>query len=219
MRLLTHRCIKHAITMYNTANSFFMSHFKSHVFFKTIIISWTYVIGLFLCSFLTSCHKQSQQDRIKKEIRKMMGSKIDFNFEMNEISTDTIIFQAVIPEDCYRIVSFIPKIECSKCMLKIIPVMDTIAALMNKSECTKLVIITDYNDNDELQKTLGELNVSHSIYVDINNKFLEKNEMTNVMARNKTILVDKNGKIVLVGEPFHNTKMKDLYLSVVSNEQ
>lgn len=149
----------------------------------------------------------------------MMGSKIDFNFEMNEISTDTIIFQAVIPEDCYRIVSFIPKIECSKCMLKIIPVMDTIAALMNKSECTKLVIITDYNDNDELQKTLGELNVSHSIYVDINNKFLEKNEMTNVMARNKTILVDKNGKIVLVGEPFHNTKMKDLYLSVVSNEQ
>lgn len=183
------------------------------------IIRWACVICLFTCPFITSCTNQSQQARIKKEIKKMMGSKIDLKFEANEISADTIIYQSVIPEDCYRIVSFIPKIECSKCMLRIIPVMDSIAAIMNKSECTKLVIITDHNDYDVLQKTLGELNVSHSIYVDVNNEFLEKNEMTNIMARNKTVLVDKKGKIVLVGEPFHNSKMIDLYLNAVAYEQ
>lgn len=178
------------------------------------INSCFFLIGLVLFSFLISCNDKYQKNRIKKEVKSLIGKTINLNIEVNEAFSDTIIKNAVIPDDCYRIVSFIPIKSCTKCMLKIIPVMDSIRFQMNKTESTKLIIITDQTD-DELKKVLSELNITSSVYFDVNNEYLGKNKMTNILDRNKTVLVDKQGKIILVGEPFYNNRMRELYLNAV----
>ncbi len=174
-----------------------------------------FFIGLISCLFFMSCKSDTQQKRIKKEVKYLMGRTIDFNAHFNEVNSDTIIDNATIPDDCYRIVCFIPVKSCTKCVLSVVPILDSIRAEMNKISSTKLVVITD-KDDVSLKEALSELNITSSLYSDVNNDYLRINKMSNVLDRNKTILIDNHNRVVIVGEPFHNSKMKDLYLKAVS---
>lgn len=174
------------------------------------------ILGLTSLLMFSSCDKRSTlKRRIKREVTKMVDRPLNLSFKVDEVWKDTIVNDASFPDDCYRIVTFIPVKSCTKCVMKVIPVLDSIRAEMNKNERTKLIVITDANVS-EVQKVLSELNVNSQVYIDKEGVYLKNNNMTNVLDRNKTLLIDNLGKIVLVGEPYYNPDMKKLYLSVVS---
>ncbi len=170
---------------------------------------------LFLSLFFCGCN--NSQMRVRSEVRRMVGKKLDLNFDVTEISRDTICYHAQLPDNCVRVVSFLSKTDCSKCMLNLTPIMNGIVDSMSKIEETSLLILTNSDDTLFLQKTLKELQLCNSIYSDVNDEYLNRNKLNNLLARNRTFLIDKHGKILVVGEPCFNVKIKELYYKVVLN--
>ena len=74
------------------------------------IARYSFLVLGFISFFLfISCDNRSTlKRRIKREVTKMVGRPLDLGFEVDEVWKDTVAYGASFPNDCYRIVTFIP---------------------------------------------------------------------------------------------------------------
>jgi len=73
---------------------------------------------------------------------------------------------------------------------------------------------------DELYKFEANLRVTefeYPIYIDYEYDFGEINPQINSLKHQNVFLVDFNGKIILVGDPYYNTQMLNLYKKTMTD--
>ncbi len=165
-----------------------------------------------LLSLAGSC--DSTQNRIKHEIKHLVGKKLNLDFDVIEVTSDTIRTIKMNSSD-YRIVNFISKVECSPCAMRLIPILNNIADTMRLQATTNVIVITDSNDSLLIQKRLKELNLNNSVYLDYSNKYINMNNLQNLLARNRTFLINSDNIILVVGEPHTNMKIRELYFNAI----
>ena len=160
---------------------------------------------------LFSCRKE---DRVIREIKELTGKKITFvkGYESLCIN-DSLAISAIISKDI-KIISYIEDFPCTACTMDMLS--DWIKVVKSFEEKVGFLLVINTPQKEELFKALREHNILYPIMYYDSEIFKEQNKL-NVLTRNRTFLLNQNNEIVLVGEPFNNRKLFELYNKTIKD--
>lgn len=169
---------------------------------------------IILAIFFTTTIYYSCTDNIEvRQIKKMIGKKISFNMNLLEIRRDTItIFDKSTMENKIKIITYSDISSCTDCMLGSNLLLERLIDSLHIP--ADLYIITYPVGDSLLFSYVNKVKAKYTILYDSDNSFLKKNNLQNTLARNRTMLLDDDNKIIIIGEPLRNNKIADLYLMV-----
>ena len=170
------------------------------------------ILLFFFC--LISCD-DSRQQKIACLLQEWTGKEIIFpsNSITMLLKTDTIPFSK--PKTQYVIVSYIDSIGCTNCKLRL-PVWE---AFINQlySICpgkVSTLLFLHPKDREELIHILERDKFSYPICIDEKDSFNKLNQFPTDMIF-QTFLLDENNKVLAIGSPIHNPKIRELYLNII----
>lgn len=172
---------------------------------KTVIIMNRYCLIIIGALVLCSCQKE---DRVTKEIKEMYGRKITFVSGYESISyNDSLSVDSIIKKKI-KIVSYIDDFPCTSCTFNMLE--DWISTIETLSKDVIFLIILNARNKEELRANLKIHRIHLPVMYYKTDTFKIQNQL-DVLARNRTFLLNQDDEIVLVGEPFQNKSMCELY--------
>ena len=112
-----------------------------------------------------------------------------------------------------KMIVYVNRTGCMDCRLRsLIPIYMFI--LENRHlENFGVIIILNPSDKENADNVLREMNFRHTIFYDLDGSFERLNPHLPTNELFHTFLLNKDNKVVLVGNPVHNEKLKKLYLA------
>jgi len=179
-----------------------------------------YIYILLCLSVLCSC-KETKKDQIARLVKEWEGREITIpkNIIFTQYGIDTLDYQ--IPEADYTVISYIDSVGCTSCKLQfsrweqIIHEMDSISG---KSIPFFLIFHPKgVKGKAELSYLMKRDKFDYPVWIDGNDEFNHVNSLpTESMLH--SMLVDKKNKVVALGDPFQNPKIKELYLKIIGGD-
>lgn len=178
-------------------------------------------LHLLLCFLLVSLLNSSCKDKNTyiELVKEWSGKSIYF--------PDKVVFtqfaKDTLPTVCYNteyiIISYVDSVGCLDCRLQLGKWKKIIKEFNEKSN-SKLffMFIMHPKDVDELHYVLRKDNFKYPVYVDINDSFNKLNHFPSDMMF-QTFLVGKDRKVLAMGNPVHNPRIKALYLDIISGKE
>ena len=175
------------------------------------IIFHTFIIGVLLCSACTENHKQKK--KIEAELRLFKETAIIFpgnllskNFKEQTSPDTTMLFRSL------KMVAYINQKGCMGCKLHdLLPIY--MFALENEHlKNFSVIIILNPSDMEAADYTLTDMHFHQTVFYDIDGSFERLNPHLPTNEQFHTFLLNENNNVVLVGNPAHNEKVKNLYL-------
>lgn len=170
-------------------------------------------LGAFFIILLISC-KSSTKDDITAMVAEWHGRSLEMpiNFKTVIMGRDTI---CNFKHKSYAIVSFVDSSNCTSCRLRLSSWKDFIYNLDSLNEDSiPVYFILHPIDINELATILKRYDFSYPVCIDKDNSFKQLNNISdNEMFH--TFLLDKDNKVVAVGNPVYNSKIKELYFNIV----
>lgn len=175
-----------------------------------------YIYCLLVCCFVFAC-TNSDKSKYKKMVQGWTNRNILFpnNFIFSINGEDTVEFQFQNAQ--YKVLVYIDSVGCTSCKLKL-PQWEK---FMNK---TKLLgknipfLFFIHSPNYHLvRRVIKEEKFNHPICYDekdslnILNQFLQDVNF-------QTFLLDKNNKVIAIGNPIFNPQIEELYLKIITGE-
>lgn len=174
-----------------------------------------YIIYLTLLSCFFSC-KESENSKILRLVNKWTNKSIVFPTDTSlVIFGDSLKYKYNSKDRKYAIVTYIDSLGCMSCKLQLSEWKKFIKVLNSNSE--KPVSCFFFFNTDDKEKLIGlfkRTNFDYPICIDKNDLFNKQNHFPSEMAF-QTFLIDKNNKVVAIGNPVHNPKVRDLYLNII----
>lgn len=150
-----------------------------------------------------SCRDNS---RVESEITNLTGRKIEFLNDYHIIQTKGK--SGFLNEGKMKVISYIEDVNCTECTVNMIKGWaDCIKGL---SSDVDYVLVFGGVKNDMFEEKLKHFEAKCHI-ISYNSDIFKTHNKLDVLARNRTFLLNKKNEIVLVGEPFGNEKMMHLY--------
>lgn len=169
------------------------------------------VISFVFLSFLCSC---TNNDRVSKEIRELTGREIAFPDGYVSLSCHDSLSVDPLLEVDIKIVSYIDNLPCTSCGVKMLHAW--IEEVKEIDPEVAYVIVVQTQEKDVLFENIDSMHLLCPLMYYDTSVFGDMNEL-DVLARNKTFLLNKENKIVLVGEPFGNEKLTQLYRKTIAS--
>lgn len=161
--------------------------------FSSKVLSFLFVAFL---PFMLSC-----ESREVKEIKKMLNRRLDLDGAY--LFFDSCMKYTERPgNNSIRIVTTVSYNYCYECMFKPLYALETIVS--NDSILLDNITILAFVDSiniEEAQETLSKLKLKSVIAIDKEKEFSKKNNLDELLHRNRTFVIDKNDRIVFVGNP------------------
>lgn len=159
-------------------------------------VKFVFVFILVFVVFL-SCTRKSEKETI---VREMVSKKVNC-FDVK--SSDSVD---------YIVLSYIDKGGCVKCKLKLYKWKEFKEQLVALGKSVSIVFVANESVIKDLDLLLKEADFQPDrLICDKDNKFKTQNNIPKDFML-QTFLLDKTLKIVLVGNPIHNAKVKELYV-------
>lgn len=176
---------------------------------------------LFLFVLCSSC-KNSDKDSIIKLVDEWKNKEILIPSHISFISCgDSLIRKDNITYKDYTVVTYVDSVGCISCKLQLrkwkqfMSESDSVA----KANVSYLFIFhPQKRDNKELISLLQKDHFTYPVCIDEDDSFNKLNHFPSDMAF-QTFLVDKNKKVLAIGNPVHNPKIKELYLNIITGEK
>ena len=167
---------------------------------------------------IRGCH-DSNSEKIESTISAMHGKEISIPLDSFQCYTGLKERPITHNEQSkYKLVVFIDSTECSSCALENMHEWDSYVHLSDslKNKFNIDFIISPKPTEVELAKIkiLAE-NFKHAIYIDAQNAFQKANPIIPTDKMYHTFLLDKENKIILVGNPIHNKKIHQLLIDYI----
>lgn len=174
-------------------------------------------IGMYLYALLTlsfgGCVKKGTAD-----ILEQMG-KAPVQLCTDQMAC--VIPDSVVGFDCdaeeLKLVVFSDTTNCSQCYIS--HLMDWNDLLQLENNYPKLsfyfVMAARKNEGNILSELLRNCGLRHVVYVDTANVFLSKNPHINVPEVFHTFLLDKDNRVVLVGNPLKNQAIYEIFMDIL----
>ena len=170
----------------------------------------------FLILVLLSCQNNKKEDIIGL-INDWKGRSIHFP----SISSFTIQGRTVVEHSHegakYKILSYVDSIGCISCKLHLVRWESFIKEVDSISD-TPFLFYFHPKDVGELKYILLRDNFSYPVCIDKNDTLNKMNHFPDNMAF-QTFLLDKENKVVALGNPIHNPRVKELYLDIIQGKQ
>ena len=176
---------------------------------------------ILLCiPFLYSCNnvKKEKEKQIAQFVNEWQGKEIYFpkNLIFTRYLTDTIDFY--VPESEYKILVYVDSIGCTSCKLqlykwkKMIEYTDSVT-----KRNIPFLFFFHLNDYNEIYYLLKRENFNYPVCLDLDDQLNKLNKFP-VDINFQTFLLDKYNKVSVLGNPIHNTAVKDLYLKQITGK-
>ena len=174
---------------------------------------------IFIAILLLSC-KESKQNRIARLVNEWNGKIIQFPDSMclTSYRNDTAIVKYIREQTPYTILNYVDTIGCVSCRLQL-PRWKTMMEELDSLYPYKVTCLMVFNPQGKrkLIKHLRNNQFNYFVYIDemdiLNrmNKFLNEEDFG-------TFLLDKNDKIVAIGNPVLKPRVRDLYFHIISGK-
>lgn len=164
---------------------------------------------IFIISLITSCQESKQE-----QIGNIVSDWIDKELLL-PTPTKGLNETFIHPKSDYKIITYIDSTECTACDLQ----LEQWCLFINeiKSFTQKyipLIIYVHPNNEDSLEKILRWEDSSFPYIVDKNSTFVKLNKIPKESMFH-TFLIDKENKILTIGNPVIYPKIKDLYRKIL----
>lgn len=172
---------------------------------------------LVLVLVLFSSCKESEKDKIARLVEEWEGKEI--LFPARSVFTiqgkDTVDF-SFADADYYKVVTYIDSVGCTSCKLQLPrwkQFMQEVDSTMNSH--IPFAFYFHPKDMKELRYITRRDAFIYPVCFDEKDDFNALNHFPGEMTF-QTFLLDKNNKVVAIGNPVHNPKVKELYLKILT---
>lgn len=168
------------------------------------------LIFILIALSLYSC-KKTDKEKINYLVQEWSNKEIFYPNTMNftVLGNDTNL----LLKSEYKIISYVDSIGCTSCKLRLVQWKEFIDQLDSIGDIPVLLFMHPKNRN-ELTYILKRDNFVYPICIDGNDSLNKLNHFPSDMMF-QTFLLDKNDKVLAIGNPVHNSKVKELYLSII----
>ena len=180
--------------------------------------TYSYTLALLMLILLPSC-KQTQSEKLEKLLREWTGKEIVFpnNPSFTIYGEQEADFK--IPTDGYKVVHYLDSIGCISCKLTLEKWKEYIAYMDSATNGTvPCVFFFHAKEKREVKISLKEDNFDYPVCMDTANEFYQLNRFP-MYPILQTFLLDKDNRIVAMGDPVTNPKIKELYLNLINGKQ
>lgn len=175
----------------------------------------TYIILLF--ALLLSC-RESEKEKIMRIVSEWQDKKVIFptNILFTRFGADTLDYS--IPQTKNKILVYVDSIGCTSCKLQL-PRWKNFIQLLDSTcnDSVPVLIFLNTNSIKDIQHVLKRDKYDLPICIDIKDSLNRLNNFPQVTSL-QTFLLDKDNKVVAIGNPIHNSKIKDLYLNILTGK-
>lgn len=180
------------------------------LFLRIILIS-------FICLSFFSC-KESEKERIARLVSEWAGREVIF--PSHPVFTiqgkDTVILDYRNAD--FKVVTYIDSIGCTSCKLQLHRWKELIAEMDSvTSRTVPFLFYFHPKDVKELRYLTRRDNFTYPVCFDEHDEFNSLNLFPSEMTF-QTFLLDKENKVIAMGNPVHNPKVKELYLMKITGE-
>lgn len=176
------------------------------------------LIILLLTIFLSAC-QDKQKEIITLLVKEWQGKQILFpeNMVFTRFASDTTNF--VIPTSDYKVLVFVDSIGCTSCKLQLSRWKEFIRYTDSISQKNiPFLFFFQFDDQWEIHSLLIRESFDKPICLDRSDSLNQLNHFPKDI-RFQVFLLDKNNKVVVIGNPVHNPNVKELYLEEISRKQ
>ncbi len=178
----------------------------------------TGVLLLMLC-LLAAC-QESDKERLTRLVQEWDGKEISFPVQavFTVQGRDTVDFRWQAAP--YRIVTYVDSIGCTSCKLQLPKWKQLIAETDSLFGKEKLSYVFFFHPKDarELTYLTRRDGFTYPVCFDREDAFNRVNRFPSEMAL-QTFLLDKDNRVVAIGNPVHNPQVKELYLNVIGGKR
>ncbi|MFC5683651.1 hypothetical protein ACYE2N_00780 [Flavobacterium sp. MAHUQ-51] len=167
------------------------------------------LFSAFLFLSLLSCNKENKE--INNELSEIIGKKIELIDSLSYYSQKKGFFKKQ-QDNSIKIVTYIDG-GCGSCLYNLEKWKELMKAPELKNVCF-LFYIKVY-EKKQVSELISEIDFTYPIIADLSNQFYEVNRLKSDK-NYQTFLVDKENKIVLVGNPLYSRKIMKLYFETIS---
>lgn len=139
------------------------------------------------------------------------------NLVFSVLGEDTIDYN--LSHSNYTIISYVNAVGCMSCKLQLDKWKEFISEL--DSLCSKNVQILMFlqpTNKKEMVSILKKHRFSYPVCIDLDDRMNKLNRFPEDMAF-QTFLLDKDNKVVAIGNPVHNPKVKELYMKIILGDK
>lgn len=173
---------------------------------------------LIVLAIFSSC-KESEKDKIARLVEEWEGKEIFF--PAHSIFTiqgkDTVNIS--LADANYKVVTYIDSVGCTSCKLQLPrwkQFMQEVDSTMNNN--IPFAFYFHPKDMKELRYITRRDAFTYPVCFDEKDDFNALNHFPSEMTF-QTFLLDKDNKVVAIGNPVHNPKVKELYLRVLTGDK
>lgn len=168
---------------------------------------------LIFAAFASCTYGCSRSKSIGDEVRSMQERTVRLDMQgMECCANDTSLLHAS-PGKSMRWIVYADSMECSSCFLKQIKEWNVFVQGKNngneKVGCV-VIVFPQKGEYDAIKEEI-QMNCAHPVYIDTAGLFERKNPQIPHAPMFHTFLVDKNDKVVLVGNPLRNEHIRKLF--------
>jgi hypothetical protein len=173
-----------------------------------------WILGLCVCLLAASC-EESEKERLSRLVKEWEGKEILFpaHSTFTIQGKDTVDFEFRNAE--YKIVTYIDSVGCTSCKLQLSrwkEFMTEVDGLANGS--IPFLFYFHPKDMRELRYLTRKDAFIHPVCFDEKDELNRLNQLPADMIF-QTFLLDKDNKVVAMGNPVLNPQIKELYLNVI----
>ena len=175
-------------------------------------------ILLMLICLLAAC-QDSDKQRLTRLVKEWDGKEVVFPSRsvFTVQGRDTVDFRWEFSP--YRIVTYVDSIGCTSCKLQLPKWKQLIAETDSLFGKDKLSYVFFFHPKDlrELMYLTRRDAFTYPVCFDREDAFNRLNRFPSEMSL-QTFLLDKDNRVVAVGNPVHNPKVKELYLNIIGGK-
>ncbi|MCQ2975185.1 MAG: DUF1573 domain-containing protein [Bacteroidales bacterium] len=178
------------------------------------MIKYFNIYILICCIFCVACNINQNYINIIKEWSNKTIELPNLNF--TKFGLDTIDYES---NKELKILFYIDSTGCTNCKMRLIDWNSFLHFIddYTNNRCAKLFIINPKNKKNEILEIRSNLrlaNFEHPVIIDYKNKIYNLNNFPSEEYFH-CFLLDSNNRVILIGNPVQNPKIKDLYIRTI----
>lgn len=177
------------------------------------------IILVLLPIFFSCKNEQKEKEKhIAQLVNEWQGKQIVFpeNLIFTRYLTDTTDYR--IPQSEYKVLVYVDSIGCTSCKLQLHKWKELIEYTDSVTQ-EKIPFLFFFHSKDykEIRYLLKCDGFDRPVCIDMDDRLNKLNKFPADMTF-QTFLLDKNNKVAVLGNPVHNTAIKDLYLKQITGK-
>ena len=159
-----------------------------------------------ICLLLLSCSNGSKHC---DEIKRLYYQEIYFPKGYVEIKCKSSFFMDSMLNNNIKIITYVDDIICTSCLANELNIWQNEIKKID-TEVPYIIVVCSGTDNDFVAFA-DSLSITYPIMCYKTDVFGICNNLSDILDRNKTFLLNEDNRVILVGEPFGRKKLSKLY--------